>query len=144
MGNASHAGSTKGTSVSRWWRNWIGNRSAQAELDRLDVVEMAGIARDIGATPTELRSLAGKWPDAAEPLMQRMKLLKLEPAVVAAKQPAAMREMTKLCSLCATRTQCSHDLASHSAGPAWRRYCPNSATLLALVTGRGKSSTDGR
>lgn len=132
------------SAFARWWRNWVAARSAQTELGRLDALQVSGIARDLGASPSELRSMAGKWPDSADHLLHRMRMLNLEPAEVAREQPAVSRDLTKHCSLCAAKTQCERDLSTRATGPAWREYCPNSATLLALVLGRNaKSSSNG-
>lgn len=128
----------------RWWRNWIGNRSTQAELHRMGPADWSGIAREIGASPSELRSLAGKWPDSAELLLRRMNTLQLEHPAVARALPAVARDLTRLCSLCEAKKQCRHDLDTHAVSLTWRRYCPNSSTLLALVEDRGgRSSSNG-
>lgn len=120
----------------RWWRNWIGNRSARAEMDRLGSRELGIIAQDVGASKAELRALAGRWPDSADLLARRMAWLRLDPAEIARTDPAVSRDMNKLCSLCGSKRQCEHDLDRATINPSWRRYCPNFQTLAALVAGR--------
>ncbi len=55
-----------------WWRDWS-ERAMTAELDCRGPAETARIARGMDAGGTdELRVLAGKWPDALDPLSRRM------------------------------------------------------------------------
>lgn len=122
--------------LARWWKNWIGNPAGRAELDRLDTRELGTMARDVGASAGELRALAGKWPDAADLVTRRMAALHLDPAEIARTEPSVSRDITKLCSLCGEKRQCEHDLDRGVIDSHWRRYCPNSQTLMALVAGR--------
>jgi uncharacterized protein YjiS (DUF1127 family) len=122
--------------MARWWKNWRGNGAGRAELDRLDPREVANIARDIGASSSELRALAGKWPDSADLLTRRMAALHLDPFDIAGSQPAVSRDLNKLCSLCGEKRQCEYDLDRGALDPRWLRYCPNSQILMALIAGR--------
>ena len=122
--------------LTRWWRNWVGNRAGQAELNKLGSQELGHIARDIGASSGELTALAGKWPDSADLLARRMAALHLDPAAIARSQPALSRDMKKLCSLCGYKGWCEYDLDARAVNPRWRGYCPNSTTLTALIPER--------
>jgi uncharacterized protein YjiS (DUF1127 family) len=120
--------------VARWWRNWAGNRQGRAELQALTSEELGQLARDVGIGSTELRTLAGKWPDSAALLDRRMVALHLDPDAIGRSQPAVTRDMQRLCSLCRGKRTCEHDLDNGAVQPRWRRYCPNSTTLMALVS----------
>ncbi len=128
--------------LTRWWKNWTGNRAGRAELDNLGSQELGNIARDVGASPHELRALAGKWPDSADLLTRRMATLHLDPGEIARSQPTVSSDLTKLCSLCRDKNRCEHDLNSGTTSPRWQRYCPNSATLAALVAERSPDRSD--
>jgi hypothetical protein len=65
-----------------------------------------------------------------------MAALHLDPAEIARTDRAASGDMTRLCSLCGEKRQCEHDLDRGTVDPRWRRYCPNSQTLMALIMGR--------
>lgn len=119
-----------------WWKHWIGNRAGRTELDRLDQRALGSLARDVGASASELCAVAGKWPDAADLLTRRMTALHLDPVEIGRTEPAVSRDITKLCSLCDDKRQCEHDLNHATANPRWWRYCPNSPTLMTLVAGR--------
>jgi uncharacterized protein YjiS (DUF1127 family) len=122
--------------LARWWKNWVGNRAGRAELDRLDTRDVESIARDVGSSTDDLRALAGKWPDSADLLTRRLATLHLNPTEVARTEPVLSRDMSRLCSLCGEKRQCEHDLDRGAVDPRWRRYCPNSQTLMALIEGR--------
>ena len=118
--------------VARWWRNWNGNRVSSAELDNLGPDELKHIACDAGVDTQELRALAGKWPESADLLAQRMKALHLDPEEIAHTQPGVSNDLKKLCSLCDAKRRCEHDLTGGAVNPIWRHYCPNVTTLMAL------------
>lgn len=120
----------------RWWRKLTGNRAGRAELNNFGPRELGEIARGVGASTSELRALAGKWPEAADLLTRRMAMLHLDPVEIARTEPAVSQDMTKLCSLCDNKRQCEHDLDGRAVDPGWRKYCPNSQTLMALIAGR--------
>jgi hypothetical protein len=114
-----------------WWRRWRQRAASLAELDLLST-EAERVARDSGVGVGDLRVLAGKWPDAAHLAERRMATLGLDAAQVLETQPAVMRDVQRVCSLCANKRVCEHDLDRNSANVAWHDYCPNEETLDAL------------
>jgi len=122
--------------VAQWWRNWWGNRAGMSELDKLDREEMKHIARDVGTSTEELQALAGKWPDSADLLARRMATLQLDPLGIARSQPAVSNDLKKLCSLCMSKGECTHDLDNGAINSNWQEYCPNTSTLKALSVQR--------
>jgi hypothetical protein len=121
----------------RWiafpWQNWVGWRHGLAAFHPCDVEEFERIARDAGVTAGELRILAGKWPNAADQLKWRMERLCLSETKVAAAEPAVMRDLQRVCSLCAGKPRCERDLIARPNDRGWQAYCPNAMTLSALV-----------
>lgn len=115
-----------------WLRGRFRVRAAVAELHGLGSPELTGIAHDLGATAGELRALAGKWPDSASLLARRMSVLHLDGQEVRASEPAVNQDLQKHCSLCEAKSRYVDDLEHRPVDPKWRRYCPNSHTLLAL------------
>ncbi|MPZ59193.1 MAG: hypothetical protein GEU91_22445 [Rhizobiales bacterium] len=128
--------------VMHWWRNWRSSRTRVAELSNFTHEEMQHIARDVGVTTTELRVLAGKWPESADLLTRRMAVLGLDAAEVAHSQPSVSKDLERLCSLCASKRRCESDLATNPEGQAWQQYCPNHTTLTILRDERAKFSKD--
>lgn len=108
----------------------------QAEIDKLTEEDLAGIAGDIGVSVSELRSLAGKPHNSADLLYHRMGVLHLDPDETSRAEPAVLRDLQRLCSMCESRGRCARDLSEHSAASNWQDYCPNSMTPRGLVAAR--------
>ena len=118
--------------VTRWWRNWKRQRAAIDELASCGSDELARVARDVGLTSPELRTLAGKWPDSASLLPLRIDSLGLDAEQIRHAEPQVMRDLERVCAHCTSGTRCERDLDWTDKDRAWRDYCPNVATLDAL------------
>jgi hypothetical protein len=130
--------STLARRLSRWWENWRSRRAAIAELACCGSAEVERIARDVGVNAADLRTLAGKWPGSAELLGQRLAQLKLDESDLRHEEPQAFRDLQRVCTMCASKGRCEHDLANRPANPAWQSYCPNTLTLKALAAERSE------
>jgi hypothetical protein len=122
--------------LTRWWRSWMPRRTPVAELSNLGSREIQRVAGDLGVSGAELRVLAGKWPDSAELLSRRLTALNLDEHRLRKKEPQVLRDLQRVCTLCASKGRCEHDVAYRPSDPIWRAYCPNSQTLAALETER--------
>jgi len=111
-----------------------------ADLGRCSPAEMERIARDVGVSGADLSILAGKWPDAADPLYWRMNEIKLDRKEITHADPQVMRDLQRVCTVCASKRRCEHELANNPSDPAWKKYCPNATTLAALVAERAAKS----
>ena len=123
--------------IAEWWRN---KKEARENLDSLDALgpgEFARMAHDIGISASDLRELAKHCSDAASLLEHRLESLGLSAEELAHSSPAQLRDMERLCTLCESKGRCARDLATDPADPAWRQYCPNHETLVALGQGAG-------
>jgi hypothetical protein len=56
----------------------------------------------------------------------------LDPKEVARVEPAALRDLQRVCTLCKSHRRCAWDFAHGAPLPTWERYCPNAGTLTAL------------
>ena len=112
-------------------------------LDCCDPAEMTRMAHDIGVSETDFRVLAGRWPGSSDLLSQRMHQIDLDASEIARVEPDVTRDLQRVCSLCAGRRRCRHDLASDPSAPAWREYCPNVPTFAALTSERSKRAKQG-
>jgi hypothetical protein len=123
--------------LARRWREYVGRHSILAALGDCGPTEAARIARDIGVSgAAELRVLAGKWPDSADLLSRRMRQIKLDAANIVRIEPQVVRDLERVCTLCASKRRCSRDFAREPSGSSWQAYCPNTMTLKALVAER--------
>ena len=115
------------------FRNWVRHRrlisQCRQRLDACDNNEITRIARDVGLSPSDLRHMAERGPDAAKQLLDRMALLHLDADALAKSEPSTMRDMQRLCSTCASKKHCQRDLLLTPNDAAWRHYCPNADTL---------------
>jgi hypothetical protein len=124
--------------LARWWREYAGRRSTVAALADCGPAEAARIAQDIRVSgAAELRVLASKWPDSADLLSRRMRQIKLDAAKIVRVGPQVVRDLERVCTLCASKRRCTRDLAREQSDSSWQAYCPNTMTLRALGTDAG-------
>lgn len=122
------------TTIGTIWqrcRDWV---SGQAELDIYGDEGVERMAHDAGISAPELRELARHGSRSSELLLERMAALHLEEDEVLRREPAVLRDLQRVCSLCDARRRCACDLARDPSDPVWKRYCPNVQTLTALST----------
>jgi hypothetical protein len=67
-------------------------------------------------------------------LRHRMRLLELDPAAIQREYPEIFAELQRHCLSCRDRAPCVVDLRRDPESLVWEAYCPNSGTLLGLVT----------
>jgi hypothetical protein len=80
-------------------------------------------------TPTDLQNLAGRGPDAASLLYERMRLLGLTQDDAERATHGLMRDLEKTCALCNEKEVCRRDILSRPDDPSWQTYCPNATEL---------------
>jgi hypothetical protein len=119
-----------------WWQGWRARRRAMAELACCAREDVERMAHDVGVDRADLRTLAGKWPNSADLLSRRMDKLGVEPVKAVQIEPQVVRDLQRVCSLCASKRRCRHDLARRPSDPVWREYCPNVGTLDAVTAER--------
>jgi uncharacterized protein YjiS (DUF1127 family) len=130
--------------VVQWWRNWVRRRRTMADLACCGSSGLEQLAHDVGLGRQEIYTLAGKWPGSADLLLQRMKRVKLDVADIARVEPQVLRDLERVCTLCASKRRCQHDLAKDPSDTTWREYCPNVMTLNALAAERAACGNDSR
>jgi hypothetical protein len=95
----------------------------------------------IGVSPWDaaLRAFA----ERAYLLPRRMAAPDLDPNTVARIDPAAWRELVKLCAACESDELCEWDLRQDPDDPVWQDYCPNAARLSGLARPANRFGDDG-
>jgi hypothetical protein len=114
---------------------WIWDHSRSKTLNELQSFgekEVEGLAKDAGLTVADFRRLAKLGPNAPDLLERRMAALDLDPTEVSAIAPHTFHDLQRACSFCESQRRCLRDLARDPAIPAWKDYCPNAQTLMAL------------
>jgi|SRR5208282_66382 len=117
--------------ILQWFRDWTRTGSV-SELKCFGDEEIERIAKDVGVSASELRTLATFGPEAADLLLRRMAALDLDRKEVARIEPQTFQDLQRVCLMCESRRRCARDFAGDSASEAWKDYCPNAATLIAL------------
>jgi hypothetical protein len=114
------------------WRKWTTPASALSDLNCCAEGEVGRMARELGMSASELRSLARQGPDADGLLSQRMAALGLDQNVIVQTEPATLQDLQRLCTMCDSKKQCARDLSRDPTDPEWEDYCPNVGTLKVL------------
>jgi len=118
-------------SLLNWCRAWI-ERGAGSDFGCCDEGDIERMARDMRMSASELRAVSKRGPNAADLLQCRMAALDLDSKEVTRTEPAAMRDLQRVCTLCKSHKRCAWDFARRAPLAAWDRYCPNTGTLTAL------------
>jgi hypothetical protein len=105
---------------------------ATSEFGCCDETEIERMGRDVRMSASELRAVAKRGPGAANLLLRRMAALDLEPNEVCRIEPAAVRDLQRVCTLCKSHKRCARDIVRRAPLAAWEHYCPNTGTLTAL------------
>lgn len=119
-------------SVADWVNNYRNVVGQGGGLERCDAEQVMQIANDLGVTPGELRELSAKGPGSADLLLKMLVALGVDPKALSDKEPLVMRDLQRLCTTCADKGRCSHELADGTAAAHFHEFCPNAFTLDAL------------
>ena len=116
--------------IAGWRRKW-NSRSSISNLGSCAGGDIDRIASDLGVTPAELRSLER----TEEPLLlpQLLAELHIDATELARSEPAVLRDLQRVCSLCDCRRRCKMELAEGDAAATYEAFCPNALTLKALM-----------
>jgi uncharacterized protein DUF6455 len=118
--------------VTTWMRQWKDANRASDELTRCGCEEVARIAHEFGLSSADLNELVRRGPDSATRLPQMLAALGIDGAAVSRDEPAVMRDLERLCSMCEHKRECSNELAAGRAKASYHEFCPNAETLDAL------------
>jgi len=112
--------------------NWLRHRRDLSEIRRMDTTEFDRIAGDLRVSPGELDTLVQRGPHAADELPKLLKLLGINEADLARTEPLVLRDMERVCAMCASKRQCDRDLAAGSSDVHYEEYCLNAPTIDSL------------
>ena len=114
--------------LAQWWRDLTAAPLTTAVGD----VEATKIASDVGVTLPELETIRHKGAAAAYPMYRRLDALGLDAEQIARQEPGVLNDLQRVCSLCAEKRQCMHELKLDPNDTHWQDYCPNMPTFEAL------------
>lgn len=112
--------------------DWLKHRRELSELRQLDAANFERIASDLRVSPDDLGKLVRRGPHAADELPKLLKALGIDQAALARTQPLVLRDMERVCALCASKHQCDRDLAAGTSPGHYEEYCLNAPTIASL------------
>ena len=112
--------------------DWLKHRRELNELRQLNTFEFDRIASELRVSSTDLNELVRHGPHAADELPKLLKLLGIDEEALARTQPLVLRDMERVCALCANKGECDRDLAAGTSAEHYEGYCLNAPTIEAL------------
>jgi uncharacterized protein YjiS (DUF1127 family) len=112
--------------------DWLRHRRDLSEVRRMDTTEFDRIASDLRVSPGELDTLVQRGPHAADELPKLLKVLGIDEADLARTEPLVLRDMERVCAMCASKRQCDRDLAAGTSAEHYEGYCLNAPTIDSL------------
>ena len=112
--------------------DWLNQRRELSEVRQMDRSDFERIASDLRVSPGELDTLVDRGPHAADELPKLLKLLGIDQEALARTQPLVLRDMERVCALCANKGECDRDLAAGTSAGHYEGYCLNAPTIDSL------------
>ena len=111
------------------FHDWLKHRRELNELRQLNTVEFDRIASELRVSPTDLNELVRQGPHAADELPKMLKVLGIDEEALARTQPLVLRDMERVCALCAHKGECDRDLAAGTTAEHYKGYCLNAPSI---------------
>lgn len=112
---------------------WLKHRREIAGSCNCNSEEYARIAHDLNLSTAELNTLVRRGAHASDKLARMMHALHIDPEAIRRLEPMVMRDLERVCTLCAHKRECAHELDAGKAAEDYAEFCPNADTLGALV-----------
>jgi len=120
------------------FNDWLRHRRELNELRQLNTSEFDRIAGELRVSPGDLNELVRQGPHAADELPKLLKVLGIDEEALARSQPLVLRDMERVCALCAHKGECDRDLAAGTSAEHYEGYCLNASTIELLDQPAGK------
>jgi transcriptional regulator with XRE-family HTH domain len=122
------------------FNDWLRHRRELNERRQLNTSEFDRIAGELRVSPGDLTDLVRQGPHAADELPKLLKVLGIDEDALARSQPLVLRDMERVCALCASKGECDRDLAAGTSAEHYEGYCLNASTIELLDQQAGKKS----
>ena len=122
------------TKVIHVFANWLKQHRELNELMEYtaEFGELEPIARELNVTPADLEMLVRQGSQGANELSYTLTALGIDEAALWRAEPALLRDMERVCSLCTHKRRCHQELAAGTAATNYVEYCENSDTVDVL------------
>lgn len=112
--------------------DWLNHRRELSEIRQMDTVDFDRIASDLQVSPGALDRLVRQGPHAADELPKLLKVLGIDEDALARTQPLVLRDMERVCAMCAHKRECDRDLVAGTSAGHYEGYCLNAPTIANL------------
>ena len=112
--------------------DWLKHRRELNEMRQLDTSEFDRIASELRVSAGDLNELVRQGPHAADELPKMLKVLGIDEEALARSQPLVLRDMERVCAMCASKRKCDRDLAAGTSAGHYAEYCLNAPTIDGL------------
>jgi len=112
--------------------NWLKRRRELNELTKYGAGfgELEPIVRDLNVTAAaDLERLVRPRSQSANELTHMLAALGIDEGDLRRAEPALLRDMERVCSLCTHRPQCHRKLAAGTAAANYVEFCENADTI---------------
>jgi hypothetical protein len=122
------------TKVIDLFGEWLKQRRELTELMDFaaDPGELERVARELNVTPVDLEMLVRQGSQGANELPHTLTALGIDETALRRAEPALLRDIERVCSLCAHKRRCHQELAAGTAATNYVEYCGNSDTIDVL------------
>jgi hypothetical protein len=125
--------------IAGWVNKYRALAGARDEFGLCSPEDVRQIANDLGISVGELRAMSATNPHGADLLVKMLTALSVDPKALAERDPATMRDLQRLCTSCAHKGRCTHELAEGTAAEDFHSFCPNAFTLDALIKSKERA-----
>jgi hypothetical protein len=115
------------------WRDYRAALAELRELEAMEPSELAATAANCGLSVGELREVVANSAGAPALMVRMMRAYGLDPEKVRRLDPLMMRDIEGLCSRCAAKGRCRHELNAGTAVDHADVFCPNAYTFERLT-----------
>jgi hypothetical protein len=120
------------TALIETFADWLKHRRELNEIRQLDRAEFDRIAADLEISSGDLDELVRRGQHAADELPVLLKALGIDEAKLENTHPLVLRDMERVCALCAHKPECDRDLVAGTSADHYRGYCANASTIEEL------------
>ena len=112
--------------------DWLNHRRDLREIRQIDTTEFGRIASDLRVSAGDLDTLVRQGPHAADELPKLLDMLGIDHEQLSRTEPLVLRDMERVCAMCASKHPCDRDLAAGTSAAHYEKYCLNAPTIDSL------------
>ena len=122
------------TKVIDLFGDWLKQRQELIELTECDAEfrDLEPVARELDVTPAVLERLVRQGSQGPNELPYTLTALGIDEVALWRAEPALLRDMERVCSICTHKSRCHQELAAGTAATNYVEYCENADSIDTL------------